>query len=180
MIVFINNFGFSFFTQFFIVLLLKKYGFQQDGIGIIYGYLGISVAICQGIILRPLANRFDASKIALFALPMTTVSLLILLIPENPIFLYLIIPAFAFSQSSANSSIQTVISDEAAKDSQGEIMGISTSMNSLSQALPALIGGGVAAAHISYPMILAAFCAFLAWLLFLDIYRKRLKAKLVL
>jgi DHA1 family tetracycline resistance protein-like MFS transporter len=180
MIVFINNFGFSFFTQFFIVLLLKKYGFQQDGIGIIYGYLGISVAICQGIILRPLANRFDASKIALFALPMTTVSLLILLIPENPIFLYLIIPAFAFSQSSANSSIQTVISDEAAKDSQGEIMGISTSMNSLSQALPALIGGGVAAAHISYPMILAAFCAFLAWLLFLDIYRKRLKAKLVI
>jgi len=177
LIVFINNFGFAFFTQFFIVLLLKKYGYMQDDIGIIYGYLGIWVAISQGIILRPLANKFEAGKIALWSFPLTTISLLILLIPENPLWLYIIIPIFAFSQSSANSSTQTVVSNVAGSSKQGEIMGISTSMNSLSQAIPALIGGGFAAAHVSYPMVLAAFCAFIAWLLFFRIYTKRLHLK---
>ena len=177
MIVFINNFGFAFFTQFFIVLLLKKYGLLQDQIGIIYGYLGLWVAISQGIILRPLANKFEPGKIALLTLPMTTLSLLVLLLPSHSYYLYLIIPIFAFSQSSATSSIQTVISNIANRDVQGEIMGISTSMNALSQALPALIGGGVAAAHLSYPMVLAALCAFIAWLMLIFIYRKRLHLK---
>jgi len=173
LIIFINNFGFAFFTQFFIVLLLKKYGFMQDDIGIIYGYLGIWVAISQGIILRPLANKFDAGKIALWSFPLTTISLLILLVPDNPVWLYIIIPIFAFSQSSANSSTQTVVSNVTSRDKQGEIMGISTSMNALSQAIPALIGGGLAAAHISYPMIVAALCAFIAWILFLNLYTKK-------
>lgn len=173
LIVFINNFGFAFFTQFFIVLLLRKYGYMQDDIGIVYAYLGIWVAISQGLILRPLANHLEPAKIVLFAFPLTTISLLVLLIPENPIYLYVIIPIFAFSQSSANSSLQTVVSNMAGKEKQGEIMGISSSMNSLSQALPALIGGGVAAAHLSYPMLLAAVCALVAWFLFIRIYVRK-------
>ncbi len=173
-IVFINNFGFAFFTQFFIILLLKKYGFMQEGIGIMYGYLGIWVAISQGIILRPLANRFPAAKIALYTLPLTTIFLIILLIPDSAIFLYIIIPFIAFSQSTATSSIQAMISNIASDDTQGEILGISSSMNALSQAIPALIGGGVAAANLSYPIILAALSAFIAWVLLVNLSIKKL------
>ncbi len=176
-IVFINNFGFAFFTQFFIILLLKKYGFMQDGIGMIYAYLGIWVAISQGILLRPLANRFEPAKIALYTLPLTTVSLLFLLIPDKSFYLYIIIPVIAFSQSSATASIQAIISNLASEETQGEILGISSSMNALSQAIPALIGGGMAAAHLSYPMVLAALSAFLAWIMLVNIYVKSLSAK---
>ncbi len=173
-IVFINNFGFAFFTQFFIIILLKKFGFMQDGIGIVYGYLGIWVAISQGIILRPLANRFTAAKLALYTLPLTTISLIVLLLPDSAIYLYIIIPFIAFSQSTAASTIQTIISNITDIDKQGEILGISSSMNALSQAIPALIGGGVAAADLSYPIILAAFSAFVAWLMLLNLYVRKL------
>jgi DHA1 family tetracycline resistance protein-like MFS transporter len=174
-IVFVNNFGFAFFTQFFIVLLLQKYNYQQDNIGIIYGYLGIWVAISQGLILRPLSNKMEASKIAMWTFPLIVVSLIILLIPDNPIYLYVIIPFLAFSYSSANSSIQTVISNLADQSAQGEIMGISSSMNALSQAAPALIGGGIVAAHLSYPILLGAVCSLIAWLMFIKIYYGQLK-----
>jgi len=160
-----------------IILLLKKYGFMQDGIGMIYAYLGIWVAISQGILLRPLANRFEPAKIALFTLPLTTISLLFLLIPDKSFYLFIIIPLIAFSQSSATASIQAIISNLADEETQGEILGISSSMNALSQAIPALIGGGVAAAHLSYPMVLAAVSAFVAWILLVNIYFKTLSAK---
>jgi len=173
-IVFINNFGFAFFTQFFIILLLKKFGFMQEGIGMIYGYLGIWVAISQGIILRPLANRYPAAKIALYTLPLTTISLIVLLLPDSAIYLYVIIPFIAFSQSTATSSIQAMISNIASDDTQGEILGISSSMNALSQAIPALIGGGVAAANLSYPIILAALSAFIAWLMLANLHFRKL------
>lgn len=174
LIVFINNFGFAFFTQFFIVLLLKKYGYMQDGIGIIYGYLGLWVVISQGYIIRKLSAKMEPAKIALLAFPLNALSLVFLLLPSDPFYLYLIIPLLSFAQSSSSSSIQTVISNIAEKTSQGEVLGISSSMNSLSQAAPALIGGYVVAAHLSYPIILAAICAFIAWILFLNVYSKKL------
>ena len=172
-IVFINNFGFAFFTQFFIIILLEKFGFMQDGIGIVYGYLGIWVAISQGIILRPLANRYTAAKLALYTLPLTTISLIVLLLPDSAIYLFVIIPFIAFSQSTSTSSIQAMISNIADENKQGEILGISSSMNALSQAFPALIGGGVAAADLSYPIILAAISAFVAWLMLVNLYVRK-------
>ncbi len=174
-VVFVNNFGFAFFTQFFIVLLLQKYNYQQENIGMIYGYLGIWVAISQGLILRPLSNRMEPSKIALWTFPLIVISLIILLIPDNPVYLYAIIPLLSFSYSSANSSIQTVISNLADNSTQGEIMGISSSMNALSQAAPALIGGGIVAAHLSYPILLGAVCALIAWIMFIRVYHSQLK-----
>lgn len=176
-IVFINNFGFAFFTQFFIIILLKKFGFMQDGIGMVYGYLGIWVAISQGIILRPLANRYSAAKLALYTLPLTTISLIVLLLPDSAIYLFVIIPFIAFSQSTSASSIQAMISNIADENKQGEILGISSSMNALSQAIPALIGGGVAAADLSYPIILAAISAFVAWLMLVNIYVRKLTVR---
>jgi len=173
-IVFINNFGFAFFTQFFIIILLEKFGFMQDGIGIVYGYLGIWVAISQGIILRPLANRYTAAKLALYTLPLTTISLIVLLLPDSAIYLFVIIPFIAFSQSTSTSSIQAMISNIADENKQGEILGISSSMNALSQAIPALIGGGVAAADLSYPIVLAAISAFVAWLMLVNLYVRKL------
>lgn len=176
-IVFVNNFGFAFFTQFFIVLLLQKYNFLQDNIGIIYAYLGIWVAISQGLILRPLSNKMESSKIAMITFPLIVISLIILLIPDNPLYLYAIIPLLSFSYSSANSSIQTVISNLADKSTQGEIMGISSSMNALSQAAPALIGGTIVAAHVSYPILLGAVCSLIAWIMFIKVYYGQLKHK---
>jgi hypothetical protein len=54
-------------------------------------------------------------------------------------------------------------------------MGISSSMNALSQAAPALIGGGIVAAHLSYPILLGAVCSLIAWLMFIKIYYGQLK-----
>jgi len=180
LVIFINAFGFAFFTQFFIVLLLGKFGYKQDDLGIFYGYLGICVVFMQGVVLRLIAKKMKPEKIVLISLPVLFISLIVILIPDKAYYLFLFMPFVAFGQSLSYSSSTAVISNLGGENIQGEILGITQSMNALAQAIPALIGGYLVAQNYNIPSIVASGCSLLGWILFFIIYKMNKKEKFVL
>jgi len=81
--------GFNFFTQFFQVLLIGKFNFTQSNIGDFFAYMGLWIAITQGLILRPLSNKFSPENIMKYSIILLALTFPFLLIPDKAIWLIL-------------------------------------------------------------------------------------------
>lgn len=160
---FLFTFGFSFFTQFFQVFLMKKFNIDAKGIGQIFGYVGILLILTQGGLLRIVGKKTKPIYFVLFTLPIITVSYLLLLLPDSMMGIYLITTLIPISQGLATPNLMALISAAVPADMQGETMGIQGSVNSLGQMLPPIIGGYVVSLGIVFPFWLAALCTALAW-----------------
>lgn len=175
LVIFINTFGFAFFTQFFLVILVQKFNFRQENIGTLYGFMGLWVAISQGLIIRPISKRLRPEKIAIFTLPLLSLALFLLYFPKEPIYLYLVMPLLAFAQSSSNSSLTATASNLARVDEQGEKLGITLSMNFLAQSIPPLVGGALVAKFIYLPVFASSALVLVAWLIYIPFYLRRIR-----
>jgi len=172
LVIFIFFFGFSFFTQFFQVFLIDKFSFDQVQIGNIFGYIGIWVALTQGLFIRPIAKKFNAGKILRISLLGYSIALLLVLVPNSPWFLLLVLPFTSFFGGISMPSSTTLVSFMSSDETQGEVMGIRQSVQSAAQALPPLVAGFIAAIDYNLTVIVASIFAFLAWIIFVGFFKK--------
>jgi MFS transporter, DHA1 family, tetracycline resistance protein len=171
LVIFLFTFGFNFFTQFFQVYLIEKFSYTQSQIGNLFAYMGLWIAVTQGVLTRFLSKRFLPYQIIRMTLLALSVSLTFLLLPNNPVYLFLVLPFIAISNGLTHPNSTAIISNLGAKDSQGEILGINQSIQSLGMTIPPIISGFIAYLHISLPIIIGSACLFLSWLAFMLTYR---------
>ena len=173
---FLGTLGFSFFTQFFQVFLEKKFHFDAPQIGLFFGYVGLWIAIAQGLIVRGLAGRVRPEVLVTVFFFTLACAIPLLLLPEQWYYLLLISPLIAVSQGIQAPNLMTVVSMQATKEQQGSILGINQSMQSLGQALPCFAGGFLSAINFNYPMLAASFFVMVGWGVFL-LFRLSHKSK---
>lgn len=166
LVVFFFTFGFTFFTQFIQPYMIKVFSFDSSDLGFILGYIGVIVALTQGLLVRVLSRRAAPASILRVSLAALSVSFLIILIPTKVWELYLFLPLMAIWQGIANPNISALISNLAPPQQQGQVLGMQQSVSSFAQIWPPLIGGVVTTWSISSPMWLAAIMVGFAWLAF--------------
>ena len=150
--------GFSFFTTFFGVFLIARFHYGQSGIGDYFALIGVCVAITQAVVtgfvgkrLRPYTIVFvsllgvSATIFGLYLVHSVT-ELIIVTIP-NAMFIGLIM-----------ANLTGLVSRSAGDHEQGEVLGISNSVQALAQSIPPVIGGFVAASIMPSAPILVAAC----------------------
>jgi len=152
---FLQAFGFSFFMQFFQVYLIKQFDFSQVQIGQMFGYIGIWIAITQGGITRLVSKRFSSPQILQVTLLGLSLSLWLILGPS---------PLVALFQGLSQPNLTSIVSVLTPKDTQGEILGIQQSVQSLAFAIPPIIAGVVVSLDVRLPIFLAGLSIFIAWL----------------
>lgn len=172
-VVLLLSLGFSFFTQFFSVYLIQEFSFSEKNIGLLYGWIGLWLAFTQGFVVRKLSNRFASEQILQFTIFGLSLAILVLLVPSQAYWFYLINPLVAIFQGTTSPNLITVISAQAGKERQGEILGINQSMNSLGQMIPPLIAGYINSISSSLPLIAAAGLTFTGWLVYMFVFRRR-------
>jgi DHA1 family tetracycline resistance protein-like MFS transporter len=167
--------GFNFFTQFFQVFLYNKFQFNQSTIGDFFAYMGLWIAITQGMILRPLAKKNKPERILSFSIILLAACFPILLIPDKAIWLYLIVPFIAIFQGLTQPNSTAIVSNLTDRERQGEILGINQSIQSAAQAIPPIIAGFVTTINVNLPTILAASTTLLAWIVFESVFKRSKK-----
>ena len=172
-VMFLFTFGFTFFTQFFQVYLIEKFDFNQSSIGDLFAYIGLWVAIAQGAIVRPLAKRYDSKSVVVVSLLLMSLTFPLLLFPSKVVWLYAILPLVAIFNGLVVPNSNAIISNLAGAESQGEILGINQSIQSLAQAVPALIAGFVLSININLPILVASAFTVLAWLAFTVVFKAK-------
>ncbi|MEM3374305.1 MAG: MFS transporter [Candidatus Woesearchaeota archaeon] len=171
MIIFLFTIGFNFYTQFLQVYLIEKFNFSQSQIGDLFAYMGLCVALTQGILTRQLSKKFLPEQILRFSLILLSLSLVAMSFPDKAIYLYYLIPFVAISNGLTQPNATAIISNLADKESQGEILGISQSVQSFAMSLPALISGFIVSIRIDFPIIISSFLIFVSWVAFVLFFK---------
>jgi MFS transporter, DHA1 family, tetracycline resistance protein len=175
LVVFLLTFGFTFYTQFFPVFLIEKFQYSQSQIGDLFAYLGLWVALTQGILTRALSKKFLPQKILTVSILGMSIMLFILILPSKVFYIYMIIPFMAMFNGITMPNTTAVISNLTAKDSQGEILGINQSIQSLAMAIPPIISGVIVSISNSLPILVASVTIFISWLVFVTLFRNQNK-----
>lgn len=167
--------GFTFFTQFYAVILIQKFDYTEKNIGLLFGWIGLWLAITQGLIVRKLSSLVAPKFILQFSILFLSLGIALVLLPEQAWWFYFIAPIIAISQGITSPNMTSVISEQANADQQGEILGINQSMQSLGQAIPPIIAGYLNAIDNRLPMVAAAGIIFLSWLIYLILFGRQKK-----
>ncbi len=170
--VFLFSAGFTFFTTFFGVFLIKQFGFNQSQIGNFFAYVGLWIVLTQILLIRIVVKYFRNSTIIKFGLFGTSVAILLYFLPTAWWWLLLIAPLFAFFNGITSISTTALVSLSAEEKIQGEILGINSSIQAFAQVIPPIIAGIIAASIAWYMPILASSTTILiAAVLFTILYK---------
>ncbi len=172
-VIFLTTLGFNFFTQFFQLFLIQRFGFTESDIGDFIAYTGLWVAISQGLLLRPLTRRLKPRTIFAWCTFLLGICFPLLLLPERSAWLYLLVPFLAVFYGISQPVSTTIVSDMSGARSQGEMMGINQSVQSMGMAIPPIIAGFVASIHVTLPILAAGVCTLVGWAVFIAFYPRR-------
>jgi DHA1 family tetracycline resistance protein-like MFS transporter len=150
--------GFTFFTTFFGVVLAQKFGFSPSSIGDYFAYVGLWIAISQGVIVGRVAKKYKDYQVLRVSLFITAFSLLgYALIPDGAFrWLFLVPPILATGNGLTMAFTSSIISRITPKELQGEALGINASVMALAQAFPAIIAGYVATVGLNVPIFVGS------------------------
>ena len=171
-IVLLTSIGFTFYTQFFSVLLYEEFDFKEKDIGFLYGYVGIWLAITQGVIVRYLSYRLPPKKILVLSLPLLALGISLLFVPSEGWMFYLVNPIIAIFYGITSPNLTSLVSSQADKNLQGSILGINQSMLALGQTVTPLVGGYLLIQSVYLPLGASAFFIFLAFVIFYLLRKK--------
>lgn len=162
LIIFTLSVGLAFFSQFVQFYFMDKFSVDVTAVGIFFGYSGLLIALVQGVLLRPISQRFTAKQILQFSIPCFALSYLLILMPTQFWQVYFIMPIMVFFQGLIFPTVLAIASNLANKNVQGEIIGINQSMQSLANALPAISLGYLVGFNVSFPMWFGFGCTAIA------------------
>lgn len=169
---FLLGFGFNFFTQFFSVFLIARFHFGSSEIGTLFALIGVSGAVTQGLVTRVLSRVVRPVNIVRWAPLITIVALLVLARVQHTMTLYWLLPIIAMSYGVNPPNMNTMISNNAGAESQGEALGINQSMQALSFGIPPIIAGALVPVDAATPLWAAALFVFIAWAVFVRYGRR--------
>lgn len=137
--------GFTFYTSFAGVYLTQYFGFTESTIGFFFAYVGMWIIITQGFILRKLPTSIPEHKIVRVTILIVGIALAIYPLAHTRWMLYVLVPFYAVPFSLTTPKLMGLISRSVGPERQGEILGISSSVQAVAQGIPPLIAGALAA-----------------------------------
>jgi DHA1 family tetracycline resistance protein-like MFS transporter len=155
---FLYNCAMTCFNAFLPVLLVERFGFGAEQVGLFYGYVGIIYAINQFIIVPRIDRRFSPKLI--LTIGVTALSCIMLLyatvfaVPA----LFPIAILFTLANGTNQANLVGLLSTTADPNEQGRVLGLNSSLISLAQTvLPPLAGLMAANLAAGLPLFVAAF-----------------------
>lgn len=165
--------GWSFFYEFLPVIWISNYGFDTMKVGFFFAYGSGIYALSSGILIRPIVNRFKPYLVLFYSLCLLGIVTLLLLFHSSAFWVWIYLPAVTFLVALIFPTYTTMISDKAGVDAQGEILGISGSLQALSFAVSPLAAGFLIGGNIHMPLFIGGLSILSAALIVGILLRKK-------
>jgi MFS transporter, DHA1 family, tetracycline resistance protein len=172
-VMFVFCLGWGFFTEFSPIFLNRRLGFDVEQIANFYAWVGLWIALCQGLLIRPLLKKFLPRRLLAFGLLFLGLSLPLMLGFRHMSALLWVVPPIAFSQALVFPTVATLVSNLASEGNQGELLGLNHSIQWTAIALPPLFSGSFVALFPHLPVSVGSSCMLLAFVLLLRNSRQK-------
>lgn len=156
--------GFTFFTSFSGLYLVKKYGLGESQLGTYFAIIGICIVITQAGILRFVSAKWK--PIQVLQVSMILVGITSALTPFMPSLMlqYILIPFIAVPQGLSVANLGALLSTSVPKERQGVALGINGSLSAFAQGFVPLLGGVIGGVlDVTSPFLIGGLCSIFAW-----------------
>ncbi|MHB1018030.1 MAG: MFS transporter [Coriobacteriia bacterium] len=137
----VTGISFAIFETMFALWAITALGFKPSQTGIFLGYLGIMSVIIQGGLMGRLTRRFSDDTLLMTAILVTGVGLGIWGFATSVPLLVVLIPPLAFGLAVGQTTMTSMLSKSVGRDEVGSVLGIQTSIMSLTRVVAPIIGG---------------------------------------
>lgn len=131
----------SFYWEFIPIVWIKDYGLNVAQVGNLYAYAAGFYAISSGFLIRPIVNRFTASKVLFYSLVISGLYIYLMLTHMPLGLLWLYLPLQQYLLALLFPTATAAVSNTVGEEMQGETLGISQSIISAAFALSPLFSG---------------------------------------
>ncbi len=173
LVVFLLTVGFNFFTQFFQVFLISKFDYKISQIADVFAFIGIWIVFAQGGLQRPMSKKYAPLSIIKISALLLGITMPMLLLPTESKYIFFVLPFIASFQGLTQPNLNSIVSSQAGKDEQGQILGINQSIQSLGMALPPIIASYMNNINVNLPIAISSFCIVLAWIILVLFFRNK-------
>ena len=125
----------------FAIWAMPQFGWGPRQVGYVFAYVGLISAILQGGMIGRLTRRFGEQRLLLCGLALIAAGLLALPFAHDMATLGPALTGLALGMGLMQPSLNSLISRQAAEREQGEVMGVSQSVGSLSRVLGPFAAG---------------------------------------
>jgi DHA1 family tetracycline resistance protein-like MFS transporter len=125
----------------FALWAIEQFGWGPRQVGYVFAYVGVLSAVLQGGLIGHLARRFGEERLLLAGLTLIGLGLLVITLAQNLALLVAAVTALALGMGLTQPSLNSLISRRAGGDEQGEVLGVSQSVGSLSRVLGPFAAG---------------------------------------
>ncbi len=162
-VLFVIAFGWGFFTEFSPVWLMKKLAFDYKQIANFFGFVGVCVALCQGVLIRPILQRVSPERLFPIALIGLGIACWVSLSVRTHVQIYPALLAIAFTEALVFTTASTLVSNYSDRTMQGEMMGINNSIQWAAIGLCPLFSGSFVAHYPALPLLICGLAMFFAF-----------------
>jgi DHA1 family tetracycline resistance protein-like MFS transporter len=170
-VMFVFSFGWGFFTEFSSLFLLCRFGVGVGEIANFYAYVGVWVALCQGILIRPFLKRFSSQTLLPSSLIALGVLMPLMLVAPSFYGLFFVLPLVVLPEALIQPAATAIVSNLTPPDSQGEMLGIHNSIQWAGIGLAPLFSGSLVALYPFLPITVCSICMFITAGLFFLFYK---------
>jgi MFS transporter, DHA1 family, tetracycline resistance protein len=125
----------------FALWAIGEFGWGPRQVGYVFAYVGILSAVLQGGLIGRLARRFGEERLLLCGLTLIGAGLLVMPLAHNVAVLVVAVSGLSLGMGLSQPSLNSLISRRAGGEEQGEVMGVSQSVASLSRVLGPFAAG---------------------------------------
>ncbi len=146
----------------------EKLGWGPPEIGVNLGALGLVAALLQGMGAGPLAKRFGEARLLVVGYALYASGFLLIAVADAPVLAILAVTMLGIGAGLIGPSAQSLISQQAADDERGAVLGFQQSASSLGRVIGPLLAGpllhhyGLATPYVVASVMCAGALA-LAW-----------------
>jgi MFS family permease len=154
--------GFSIMTTLFALFTEKRFGYDAQANGYMFGFVGIVSVIVQGGLIGRLIKMFGEVALARTGMILTTISLALLPMSNSLAFLLLVCAGLSAGSGFASPPLSGLASQMVEASWQGRALGILQSAGSTARLLGPLLGGWLLTFDLRKPIAQYGYTPFLA------------------
>ena len=158
--------AFAALESMFTLFMDKRFGLEISAASYVFAYIGLWIALTQGVLIRRLAPRLGETRLVVIGLIMTGAGLAVISVVPSPGWLYLVTPVVAVGNGLAFPSFTSLYSKACTAEQAGELLGESQSMATTGRILGPLWAGLAFGVDFGAPFVIAGFLMFVALGLF--------------
>jgi len=144
--------GFSIMTTLFALFTEKRFGYDAQANGYLFGFIGIVAVIVQGGLIGRLIKMFGEVALARTGMILTTLSLALLPFSGNLTILLLVCAGLSVGSGCASPPLSGLASQMIERSWQGRALGVMQSAGSTARLLGPLLGGWLLMFDLQKPL----------------------------